>query len=464
MACLVVVAAILMASGVAWAATLTGDGNDNTIDGTDSADTIDGKAGADTIRGKGGGDTIYGGEGRDKLYAVDDSENPADDGGGNYISGNENNDTIVGSPGADELYGARDNDTIDGKGGADTIDGGVGADVIHAGPLEEKDVDTVRGYDGNDTIYVANYPASKDIVGCGQGDNDKVVADSLDDVASSCEKVERIQEEEPNLEDGTYQLQPDSSSECTLGSGSFTISTDPSSGERGVEADLGGVEGNGGTAPTSESTPLGCEIKIDYETPVTAQGEVSAQATNTREYKGEKLTQAEVDKVIEESQGTTEETTDSATSSEDTVSAQYAWDKNKYNVNTEVHDPFHLKVNKTYHALTWWHNGYDVYKYSFNRYCEGGLSKAATYWYRNYCYDPYGMWYGSNSTSGWVGHELQAKYTNYDFGFDSLSTRAYVTNRIWGYQNGYGDFRTSFSAYGEAYWLLHSTSTFWYSF
>ncbi len=111
---------------------------------------------------------------------------------------------VTGGPGADELLGGRDDDTLYGEAGADTIEGGPGNDMISAGPMEEKDVDTVRGEEGNDTISVANRPASKDTVGCGQGDNDKVIADSLDVVSDSCEDVKRIPDEEPNLTDGTY--------------------------------------------------------------------------------------------------------------------------------------------------------------------------------------------------------------------------------------------------------------------
>lgn len=454
MACLVVAAAILVASGVALAATLNGTSDADTIDGTDSADTIDGKAGADTIRGKGGGDTIYGGDGRDKIYAVDESENPADDGGGNYISGNEKNDTIVGGPGADELHGARDDDTINGMGGADTIDGGVGADVIRTGPLEEKDVDTVRGDEGNDTIYVANYPASKDVVGCGRGDKDKVVADSLDEVASSCEKVERIQEEEPQLADGTYGLVPAPSSECSLGEGTFTIGNDPETGERSVEVNIGDQPGAEG-AP--DSTVKACKIQVDYQNPVPAPqgGEVSAQGLgSTYSYKGEKPPQTEVDQLVQEAQNSlTEEDAASSDPTSGEVSAQYAWYKSGYLGILTTYDPAALRLNSTYNSLRWWYNGYSVSYLSKSKFCPSGYNGYTT-WYTRYCYFPYFPWYGSDSYDSWIGNRVNGGFYNDDFFADSQRTNVYTRVWVYGYDGGSGEAYWGWIGRGEFWWLL----------
>jgi hypothetical protein len=54
----------------------------------------------------------------------------------------------------------------------------------------------------------------------------------------------RVQEEEPQLADGTYELVPGPSSERNLGEGTVTIGNDPETGERG------GKNGSRTTTPT----------------------------------------------------------------------------------------------------------------------------------------------------------------------------------------------------------------------
>jgi hypothetical protein len=59
---------MLLASGVALAATITGtDGND-VLAGTRYADSIGAGAGDDRVNGRAGNDKIWGGDGEDKLY------------------------------------------------------------------------------------------------------------------------------------------------------------------------------------------------------------------------------------------------------------------------------------------------------------------------------------------------------------------------------------------------------------
>lgn len=66
--------AVLLASGVALAATFWGtDGNDY-IRGTDNADTILGLDGRDVLEGRGGGDMIKGGPGSDRGSVASDCE------------------------------------------------------------------------------------------------------------------------------------------------------------------------------------------------------------------------------------------------------------------------------------------------------------------------------------------------------------------------------------------------------
>jgi Ca2+-binding RTX toxin-like protein len=117
-----------------------------------------GTARADRIMGSSGSDRIVGGRGRDKLFGL---------GGADCISGGAGNDTISG-----------------GKGN-DTLSGGAGNDRITAGPGRN----TVSGGAGNDTINVRNH--KRDIVNCGPGKKDRVIADKIDKLRG-CERVRRL--------------------------------------------------------------------------------------------------------------------------------------------------------------------------------------------------------------------------------------------------------------------------------
>jgi Tol biopolymer transport system component len=116
-----------------------------------------GTAKADRIKGSSGSDRIVGGRGRDKLFGL---------GGADCISGGAGNDTISG-----------------GKGN-DTLSGGAGNDRITGGPGRNK----VSGGSGNDTINVRNH--RRDVVNCGAGKKDRVVADKIDKLRG-CERVTR---------------------------------------------------------------------------------------------------------------------------------------------------------------------------------------------------------------------------------------------------------------------------------
>src|SRR3954453_3379064 len=117
-----------------------------------------GTAKADRISGSSGSDRISGGRGRDKLSGL---------GGADCISGGAGNDTISG-----------------GKGN-DTLSGGAGNDRITAGPGRNK----VSGGAGNDTINVRNH--KRDVVNCGAGKKDRVVADKIDKLRG-CERIRRL--------------------------------------------------------------------------------------------------------------------------------------------------------------------------------------------------------------------------------------------------------------------------------
>lgn len=175
-----VVVAVLLVSGVALAAVIEGTNGPDTLTGTDEADTIRGADGADTISGMGSSDTIYGGHGPDTLYGNDERQTPGAP-GGDHIEGRPGDDTIVGSEGADVIYGDEDADTI--------VDG----------PEDDAAVDHIYGGINADEITSANSPASRDVVGCGDG-TDTVVADALDDVSANCENVSKLVTEEQALQ------------------------------------------------------------------------------------------------------------------------------------------------------------------------------------------------------------------------------------------------------------------------
>jgi Ca2+-binding RTX toxin-like protein len=67
--------ALVVASGVALAATINGDNRDNKLTGTSQADVIRGYGGDDRIIGGNGMDRIYAGAGNDFVSSVGDDSN-----------------------------------------------------------------------------------------------------------------------------------------------------------------------------------------------------------------------------------------------------------------------------------------------------------------------------------------------------------------------------------------------------
>jgi Ca2+-binding RTX toxin-like protein len=87
--------AVLLASGVALAANIKGDGDDNVLTGTASRDTINPFGGNDTVYAKGGNDDVRHSYGNDKIF------------------GGWGNDTLRGGFDNDEIWGGPGNDLID---------------------------------------------------------------------------------------------------------------------------------------------------------------------------------------------------------------------------------------------------------------------------------------------------------------------------------------------------------------
>ena len=82
------------------------------------------------------------------------------------------------------LTGGPAEDQLSGDDGDDVLAGGAGADVAIGGP----GLDEVSGDAGDDDIRVRD--GIQDVVRCGDGD-DKVDADTLDEVGADCEAVQR---------------------------------------------------------------------------------------------------------------------------------------------------------------------------------------------------------------------------------------------------------------------------------
>ncbi len=148
-------AAVLLASGVAIAETVTCDNNPPCY-GTPEGDDITGTAFGEKLYAYGGDDTVLAGDG---------------------------NDTIYGSSGNDiELRG---------EGGSDTVYGGGGNDAIDVQALDTPgSTDYAYGQGGNDAIFAADDKV--DIINCGKGNDSVQYDEGIDIVAKNCENKQAL--------------------------------------------------------------------------------------------------------------------------------------------------------------------------------------------------------------------------------------------------------------------------------
>ena len=137
-------ASLIVAEGIAWAATLVGTDKPDKLIGTPKNDTISGRGGNDKIGGREGDDYIKGG------------------GGNDYVSGNQGDDHIIPEPGFDAW-----------------IKGGAGNDTIEADDGKQEDVECGSGHD--DHAYIDVRPVS-DADGFGNCEyvNGEQVTDTFD--------------------------------------------------------------------------------------------------------------------------------------------------------------------------------------------------------------------------------------------------------------------------------------------
>lgn len=162
-------AVLVLATGVAWAATV--DCKVGVFcEGTDEPDDLNGTNQPDEMSGLQDDDLLVGFMGADEMYG-DDPEPVGDD---------------TSTDGDDELIGYRGPDTLLGFGGSDYLRGGRGDDRIDA--TEESDnpgKDTVRGSRDQDSIDADD--GFKDIIFCGRGEDEVIFDKGLDVVADNCE-------------------------------------------------------------------------------------------------------------------------------------------------------------------------------------------------------------------------------------------------------------------------------------
>jgi Ca2+-binding RTX toxin-like protein len=164
----VMVATLLVASGVAWAATIVGTNGNDTRNGTANRDYMYGLNGNDQLSGRAGDDQIEGGGANDTLNG---------DGGNDVVDGGGGNDTL--NPGGAEAFGIQQ---AYGGTGQDTI-------TINVGEFSE-----AYGSYGNDTINSRD--GVFDRVDCGSfqsasntaPDFDTLTADAFDSRVN-CENI-----------------------------------------------------------------------------------------------------------------------------------------------------------------------------------------------------------------------------------------------------------------------------------
>jgi Ca2+-binding RTX toxin-like protein len=162
--------AMLVAGGVAWAATIRCPNwlpNAKTCYGTEKADTMYGTQQDDFMFGRGG---------PDKLYFFRNG------GDGVYEGGQ-------GGPGSDKLFGGKGKDNLWGGGWSNAgVLNDRADDYLHGGRAQGG-VDRLFGEDGDDWIYAAygDGRITKEIIDCGPGTSDEVDFDEGVDVVKNCE-------------------------------------------------------------------------------------------------------------------------------------------------------------------------------------------------------------------------------------------------------------------------------------
>jgi Ca2+-binding RTX toxin-like protein len=88
-------------------------------------------------------------------------------------------DILIGTNGPDQLFGGAGNDEIDGLSGPDQILGGPGDDLLFDGENRGGAPDILVGGRGNDILFPGQFTPSQDVAICGTG-TDTAFADPTD--------------------------------------------------------------------------------------------------------------------------------------------------------------------------------------------------------------------------------------------------------------------------------------------
>jgi Ca2+-binding RTX toxin-like protein len=102
------------------------------------------------------------------------------DGGDNHLVGTNGNDDISGAAGNDDIFGLGGQDRLFGDSGHDEVRGGNGADRLHAGLGNDR----LLGQDGKDFANAIDKQVN-DVVICGPGKQDVAGFDDRDDLFGS---------------------------------------------------------------------------------------------------------------------------------------------------------------------------------------------------------------------------------------------------------------------------------------
>jgi Ca2+-binding RTX toxin-like protein len=129
-----IMTALVLASGLAFAA------------------SIDCTAGSDSCVGTDNPDTITGSEERDRIFGLDGDDTLLGNGGNDRLSGGFDNDTIKGHGGVDRLIGGPDNDTMNGGTGSDTLASSRGNDKLYGSSNPSDTRDFVYDWEGRNVL------------------------------------------------------------------------------------------------------------------------------------------------------------------------------------------------------------------------------------------------------------------------------------------------------------------------
>lgn len=115
---------------------------------------------------------------------------------GGECSGTNGSDKIVGSPQAETIHGANGDDALLGRAGDDRLFGGKGNDRVNGEEGNDNvkgssGADTVKGGPGNDLVRGGDHESAndgkRDVLDCGEGDEDTVEFVPGQDVTIDCE-------------------------------------------------------------------------------------------------------------------------------------------------------------------------------------------------------------------------------------------------------------------------------------